>query len=265
MDRTFPFGEIFKATLKTLFVNFKDWMKLIAGPAALIVATVIFTTVTLLMGEVLVVVSFMLGFLLSIAASIIFTVRIYRYVIEDEMPESTWSLEWNRRHWMMILYGIAVFLLMLCIGVVLGLPVGIFMALGSEINQAVAIIYGIIAFIALVILALRFSAVTGLVAIDAPAPIKQSWAMITKRTSLKILGLVLALVIPVIVIVFILILPLALLDLGVSSLFVNVTDAQALRDIMEARITFSSIGNMVSTGLYTFAIAHVIKSLRGED
>jgi len=264
MEKTFPFGEIFKATLRTLFVNFKDWMKLIAGPVALIVAAAISTIVTLLMGEVLAAVVFIFGSLLSAVAFIMFTVRIYRYVIEGEIPEKTWSLEWNRRHWMTILYGIAVFLLMLCIGAVLGLPVGIFMALGSEVNQAIAIIYGIAAFVVLIILALRFSAVTGLVALDAPAPIKESWAMITNRTSLKILGLMLSLIIPLIVIIFILVLPLALLDLSISALFVDLTDAQSLKEIMEARITFSSIGNMVSTGLYTFAIAHVVKSLRAD-
>ncbi len=268
MNKTFPFGEIFKATLKTLFVNFSDWMKLIAAPAALILAGVALTSVDVAFVKLILV---LVGFVLNFAASVIFAVRVYRYVIEGEMPEKTWSLEWNRRHWMTILYGIAVGLLVGCMVVVLGLPVGLFMALGTDVNVGVAIIYGVIAIIALIVLGLRFSAVMGLVAIDAPAPIKESWQMINGRVAFKILGLILALVIPMMVYAFIIAIPFLIPDLGIAWLLASAHTSDSsqvvdgMRMVMEGRVHFVDIANLLLTGLSTFGFAHVIKSLRSED
>jgi len=172
---------------------------------------------------------------------------------------------------MTILYGIAVGLLVLCMTAVLGLPVGLFMALGSEVNVGVAIIYGVIAVIALIVLSLRFSAVMGLVATDAPAPIKESWHMITGRVALKILGLILALVIPMMVYAFIISIPFLIPDLGIAWLLASAhtTDSSqvvdGMRVVMEGRVNFVDIARLLITGLYTFGFAHVIKRLRGED
>lgn len=203
--QTFNFWETFRASNTTVLHDKNYWIQIAGGPWLLtflaFVLTLAFGIDPTLPPEELVetftfgtIASSILSFILSMVALVIFYVRVLRYKLLDEVPESFISLEWKMRHWKLIGNSILVALAIL-------IPMAIFYGIGLYMNfaenVALTILFFAVGTIVMLYIASRLYLFSAIVANDGANPLKTSWCLTSGWTWLKLLAITLIVALPV--------------------------------------------------------------------
>ncbi len=202
---TFSFWETFRASNLTVLHDKNYWIQIAGGPWLLTFLAFILTlafgldlnlppeelaeSINLTTGTT----SFLAG-LLSLAALVIFYIRVLRYKLLGEVPESFLSLEWNRRHWKLIGNSILVLLS-------IAFPTGIFFGIGAYLaaidSVGLSILFFVVGTLVMIYTASHLYLFSAVVATDGKNPLKTSWGLTSGWTWLKLLALTLIVALPV--------------------------------------------------------------------
>lgn len=203
--RTFKFWETFRSSNTTVLHDKNYWIQIAGGPwlltfLAFILLLAFGIDPTLPPEELEESFTFgtistsLLSFILNMAAIIIFYVRVLRYKLLGEVPESFLSLEWKMRHWKLI--GNSILLILALI-----VPMGIFFGIGAYFaatdNVALSIVFFVLGTLAIIYIASRLYLFSAVVATDGSNPLKTSWGLTSGWTWLKLLALTLIVALPV--------------------------------------------------------------------
>lgn len=199
MEKTFEFWETFKDSNANVWHNRNEWIKVAAGPwiislLVLVIGFILMTSIDIPVipesggdvPDVDVPWSYIIGSLVTgiaaFAATIIFTIRAYRYRLLGEVPADYISFEWGMRHW---LY--AGFLIAIMIGFA-----GTIALVGYAAGPLVAFLIGI----ALFFLSARFMLFGPIISVDGGNPFSMSWKLTSNWVWLKLLALFIFVALP---------------------------------------------------------------------